>query len=127
MQIRYMETHQPPGAHHRAGRVYRRDNFDATHTPMFTQVEGLVVDEGISSGDLKGTLHAFAERFFKPPACRTRFRPSFSPYTGASAGAGCGVSGVRRQGCAALQAARLMKCSAAACATPRVRSRGYDA
>ena len=64
MQIRYMEAHQPPVRIIAPGRVYRRDNFDATHTPMFTQVEGLVVDEGISLGDLKGTLNAFAERFF---------------------------------------------------------------
>ena len=57
MQIRYMEAHKPPVRIIAPGRVYRRDNFDATHTPMFTQVEGLVVDEGISLGDLKGTLN----------------------------------------------------------------------
>ena len=64
MQIRYMEANQPPVRIIAPGRVYRRDNFDATHTPMFTQVEGLVVDEGISLGDLKGTLNAFAQQFF---------------------------------------------------------------
>ena len=53
-----MESHPPPVRVIAPGRVYRRDNFDATHTPMFTQVEGLVVDEGISLGDLKGTLNA---------------------------------------------------------------------
>jgi phenylalanyl-tRNA synthetase alpha chain len=100
MQIRYMETHKPPVRIIAPGRVYRRDNFDATHTPMFTQVEGLVVDEGISLGDLKGTLNAFAERLFER-AVRTRFRPSFFPYTEPSAeldvecqscsGAGCGL------------------------------------
>ncbi len=84
MQIRYMESHPPPVRLIAPGRVYRRDNFDATHTPMFTQIEGLVVDEGISLGDLKGTLNAFAERFFDAKV-RTRFRPSFFPYTEPSA------------------------------------------
>jgi phenylalanyl-tRNA synthetase alpha chain len=84
MQIRYMQANQPPVRVIAPGRVYRRDNFDATHTPMFTQVEGLVVDEGISLGDLKGTLETFAQRFFDAGA-RTRFRPSFFPYTEPSA------------------------------------------
>jgi phenylalanyl-tRNA synthetase alpha chain len=84
MQIRYMESRPPPVRLIAPGRVYRRDNFDATHTPMFTQIEGLVVDEGISLGDLKGTLNAFAERFFDAKV-RTRFRPSFFPYTEPSA------------------------------------------
>ena len=56
MQIRYMETHQPPVRLIAPGRVYRRDNLDLTHTPMFTQVEGLVVGEGVTLADLKGTL-----------------------------------------------------------------------
>jgi len=100
MQIRYMESHPPPVRIIAPGRVYRRDNFDATHTPMFTQVEGLVVDEGISLGDLKGTLHTFAERLYGA-GIRTRFRPSFFPYTEPSAeldvecrscgGAGCAL------------------------------------
>jgi phenylalanyl-tRNA synthetase alpha chain len=84
MQIRHMETHPPPVRIIAPGRVYRRDNFDATHTPMFTQIEGLVVDEGVSLGDLKGTLNAFAERFFEAKVA-TRFRPSFFPYTEPSA------------------------------------------
>jgi phenylalanyl-tRNA synthetase alpha chain len=100
MQIRYMQAHPPPVRVIAPGRVYRRDNFDATHTPMFTQVEGLVVDDGISLGDLKGTLNAFAEGLYGP-SVRTRFRPSFFPYTEPSAeldvsclncdGAGCSL------------------------------------
>jgi phenylalanyl-tRNA synthetase alpha chain len=100
MQIRHMEAYRPPVRVIAPGRVYRRDNFDATHTPMFTQVEGLVVGEGITLGDLKGTLHAFAERLFDADV-RTRFRPSFFPYTEPSAeldvacrtcqGAGCAL------------------------------------
>ncbi len=97
MQIRFMEAHPPPVRLIAPGRVYRRDNFDATHTPMFTQVEGLVVDEAISLGDLKGTLSGFAERFFESRV-KTRFRPSFFPYTEPSAELdvecqGCGGSG----------------------------------
>jgi phenylalanyl-tRNA synthetase alpha chain len=98
MQIRYMEAHQPPLRVIAPGRVYRRDNFDATHTPMFTQIEGLVVGEGISLGHLKGTLQVFAEHLYGA-GVRTRFRPSFFPYTEPSAeldvscgtchGAGC--------------------------------------
>ena len=64
MQIRYMEQHQPPVRLIAPGRVYRRDNLDLTHTPMFTQVEGLVVGEGITLADLKGTLFAFLRELF---------------------------------------------------------------
>jgi phenylalanyl-tRNA synthetase alpha chain len=98
MQIRYMESHEPPVRIIAPGRVYRRDNFDATHTPMFTQVEGLVVDEGISLADLKGTLNAFAERFFEARV-KTRFRPSFFPYTEPSAELDVECQGCAGAGC----------------------------
>jgi phenylalanyl-tRNA synthetase alpha chain len=100
MQIRYMETHQPPVRILSPGRVYRRDNLDLTHTPMFSQFEGLVVDERISLADLKGTLFTFAREMFGADI-RARFRPSFFPYTEPSAeldiscircgGSGCAV------------------------------------
>jgi phenylalanyl-tRNA synthetase alpha chain len=100
MQVRYMERSEPPVRLIAPGRVYRRDNLDLTHTPMFTQVEGLVVDEGITLADLKGTLVAFAHEMFGPDR-KTRFRPSFFPYTEPSAeldiscaacgGSGCGM------------------------------------
>ena len=100
MQIRYMEKHQPPVRLIAPGRVYRRDQFDLTHTPMFTQVEGLVVGEDVSLADLKGTLFAFLRELFGPDR-KVRFRPSFFPYTEPSAevdiscagcaGAGCGI------------------------------------
>jgi phenylalanyl-tRNA synthetase alpha chain len=61
------------------GRVYRTDELDATHTPVFHQVEGLVVDEGITVADLKGTLEAFANAMFGPT--KTRWRPSYFPFT----------------------------------------------
>jgi len=98
IQIRYMQTHQPPVRIVAPGRVYRRDNLDLTHTPMFSQMEGLVVAEGISLADLKGTLLAWARDMFGERS-RLRFRPSFFPYTEPSAevdvscwscdGAGC--------------------------------------
>jgi phenylalanyl-tRNA synthetase alpha chain len=98
MQIRYMEKHTPPVRLIAPGRVYRRDNLDLTHTPMFTQVEGLVVGEGISLADLKGTLFVFLHELFGQER-QLRFRPSFFPYTEPSAevdiscaacdGAGC--------------------------------------
>ena len=100
MQIRYMQTHQPPIRIVVPGRVYRRDDLDLTHTPMFSQMEGLVVGEGISLSDLKGTLLAFARDMFGERS-RLRFRPSFFPYTEPSAevdiscwscdGAGCSM------------------------------------
>jgi phenylalanyl-tRNA synthetase alpha chain len=98
MQIRYMESHKPPVRVIAPGRVYRRDNFDATHTPMFSQVEGLVVDEGVSIGDLKGTLQAFAHQFFGAEL-RTRFRPSFFPYTEPSAELDVECQGCNGAGC----------------------------
>ena len=94
MQIRYMEKHQPPVRLIAPGRVYRRDQFDLTHTPMFTQVEGLVVGEDVSLADLKGTLFAFLRELFGPER-KVRFRPSFFPYTEPSAEVdiSCGACG----------------------------------
>ena len=97
MQIRHMEAHQPPVRLIAPGRVYRRDQFDLTHTPMFTQVEGLVVGEAVSLADLKGTLTAFVHELFGPER-KVRFRPSFFPYTEPSAEldiscAACGGTG----------------------------------
>ena len=84
IQIRYMQAHQPPIRIVAPGRVYRRDDLDLTHTPMFTQMEGLVVGEHVSLADLKGTLLAFARDMFSEQS-RVRFRPSFFPYTEPSA------------------------------------------
>jgi phenylalanyl-tRNA synthetase alpha chain len=84
MQIRYMEQHQPPVRLIAPGRVYRRDNLDLTHTPMFTQVEGLVVGEDVTLADLKGTLDVFVKELFGQDR-KVRFRPSFFPYTEPSA------------------------------------------
>ena len=80
MQIRYMETHAPPVRIIAPGRVYRRDTPDLTHSPMFQQVEGLLVGEGVTLADLKGTLECFLRQLFEPDI-RVMFRPSFFPYT----------------------------------------------
>ena len=94
MQIRYMEQHQPPVRLIAPGRVYRRDNLDLTHTPMFTQVEGLVVGENVTLADLKGTLYSFVRELFGEDR-KVRFRPSFFPYTEPSAEVdiSCGACG----------------------------------
>ncbi|MDP7690657.1 MAG: phenylalanine--tRNA ligase subunit alpha [Vicinamibacterales bacterium] len=84
MQIRYMENHQPPVRIIAPGLVYRRDTPDLTHSPMFLQVEGLLVDDGITMADLKGTLVSFLQAFFDTDI-RVMFRPSFFPYTEPSA------------------------------------------
>ena len=84
MQIRHMEQHDPPVRLVAIGPVYRRDNLDLTHTPMFHQCEGLVVGAGITLAHLKGTLLAMAAALFGA-GTPVRFRPSFSPYTEPSA------------------------------------------
>lgn len=98
VQVRTMERSKPPIYILSPGRVYRRDVADPSHLPQFTQVEGLVVDEGITFADLKGTLDHFVHEMFGPDR-RTRFRPHFFPFTEPSAevdmscgiceGAGC--------------------------------------
>ena len=79
VQIRYMEEHKPPFRIICPGRVYRCDH-DATHSPMFHQIEGLWIDEGISMADLKGTLTQFLRAFFERDDMQIRFRPSFFPF-----------------------------------------------
>ncbi len=84
VQIRYMEENQPPLKIISPGRVYRFDS-DATHSPMFHQVEGLWVDEEVSFANLKGVVQDFLQRFFERDDLRVRFRPSFFPFTEPSA------------------------------------------
>jgi len=84
IQIRYMESHRPPLKIIAPGRVYRVDS-DATHSPMFHQVEGLWVDECITFADLKGVLIEFLRKFFERGDLKVRFRPSFFPFTEPSA------------------------------------------
>ena len=98
VQIRVMEKRKPPIRVIAPGRVYRSDALDATHSPLFHQIEGLVVDKGITMSDLKGTLDIFAKRLYGEDSV-TRFRPHHFPFTEPSAemdvmcfnchGAGC--------------------------------------
>jgi len=84
IQIRYMETHRPPIKVIAPGRVYRVDS-DATHAPMFHQIEGLWIDEHVSLADLKGVVADFLRNFFERDDLKVRFRPSFFPFTEPSA------------------------------------------
>ncbi len=102
VQVRHMEAHKPPLRIIAPGRVYRCDS-DLTHTPMFHQVEGLLVDENVSFADLMGTLDDFLKLFFENDDLQTRFRPSYFPFTEPSSevdiqcvmceGEGCRVCG----------------------------------
>ena len=80
MQIRFMETHKPPFCMLAPGRVFRKDEADATHSPMFHQIEGLVVDEHITMGDLKGALITMMRKIYGEESVM-RFRPHHFPFT----------------------------------------------
>lgn len=84
VQVRVMEKKRPPIRVISPGRVYRSDEVDATHSPLFHQLEGLVVDKGVTMGNLKSTLETFAERMFGD-GTRIRFRPHHFPFTEPSA------------------------------------------
>lgn len=84
VQVRTMEHQKPPIRVISPGRVYRSDALDATHSPLFHQLEGLVVDKGITMGDLKGTLEIFAKKLFGE-STKIRFRPHHFPFTEPSA------------------------------------------
>ncbi len=99
VQIRTLQNYTPPIRILAPGNVYRRDFFDASHAPVFAQIEGLSVDEGVSFVDLKATLTRFANRFFG--ATRTRFRPSYFPFTEPSAEMDVECQLCKGSGCAA--------------------------
>ena len=84
VQVRTLQSYEPPIRILAPGNVYRRDFFDATHAPVFGQLEGLAIDEGISFADLKAILTLFAKRFYGG-GTRTRFGPSYFPFTEPSA------------------------------------------
>ena len=94
VQVHVMEDQKPPIYIIAPGKVYRRDVADPSHLPQFTQIEGLVIDKGISFGDLKGTLDYFCKQMFGPDR-KTRFRAHYFPFTEPSAEAdvSCGVCG----------------------------------
>ncbi|MEA4998278.1 MAG: phenylalanine--tRNA ligase subunit alpha [Candidatus Limiplasma sp.] len=98
MQARAMLTRKPPIRIICPGRVYRADEVDATHSPVFHQMEGLVVDEHVTMADLRGTLEAFAKKMYGEDVT-TRFRPSFFPFTEPSAEVDLTCSACHGKGC----------------------------
>ena len=108
------------------GRVYRRDEYDATHSPMFTQVEGLVIDEGISLADLKGTLELFLHQIFGEDV-GVRFRPSFFPFTEPSAEVDISCSNCHGKGCNVCKGTGWLEILGAGMVHPHVlEMSGYD-
>jgi phenylalanyl-tRNA synthetase alpha chain len=118
VQIRTLQRHPPPIRILAPGTVFRRDPFDASHAPAFAQIEGLAVDEGISFVDLKATLTHFARRFFG--ATRTRFRPSYFPFTEPSAEMDVECRLCAGRGCSACKGTGWMEILGSGMVHPRV-------
>ncbi|MCX6356036.1 MAG: phenylalanine--tRNA ligase subunit alpha [Candidatus Aureabacteria bacterium] len=126
VQIRVMERQRPPVRCIMPGRVYRCDS-DVSHSPMFHQVEGLLVDEGVSFGDLKGILGFFVQRMFGS-ATRLRFRPSFFPFTEPSAEIDISCVICSGKGCRVCKETGWVEILGAGMVHPAVlRGVGYDA
>ena len=98
VQIRYMEKHKPPIRMIAPGRVFRSDPVDATHSPLFHQIEGLVVDKKVTLCDLKGALETFAQKIFGE-GTTTRLRPSYFPFTEPSVEVDCSCFACGGKGC----------------------------
>lgn len=125
VQIRVMEAQPPPVRIVAPGRVYRRD-ADPTHSPMFHQVEGLLVDHGVSFADLKGTLQAFVDQFFET-GTRLRFRPSFFPFTEPSAEVDIACVMCKGTGCRVCKGTGFLEILGCGMVDPEVfRMVGYD-
>jgi phenylalanyl-tRNA synthetase alpha chain len=126
VQARVMERFAPPIRVIVPGTVYRRDPFDASHAPAFEQLEGLAVDEGITFLDFKATISEFARRFFGPTT-RTRFRPSFFPFTEPSAEVDVSCQLCGGSGCSACKRTGWMEIMGAGMVDPAVfENVGYD-
>jgi len=125
VQVRVMKNQRPPVKIIAPGKVYRCD-ADVTHTPMFNQVEGLMVDKGIHFGHLKGVLEAFIHRMFGE-STPTRFRPSFFPFTEPSAEMDIGCVICRGEGCRVCKQTGWLEILGAGMVDPEVfRAVGYD-
>lgn len=126
VQVRVMEKKKPPVRMIAPGRVYRRDTPDASHSPVFHQSEGLVVDEGITFADLKGVIEAFAHRMFGKDI-KVRFRPSFFPFTEPSAEYDFNCIFCRGKGCRICKNTGWIEISGAGMVHPNVfKHVGYD-
>ena len=125
-QIRTMETRKPPIKIICPGRVYRADEVDATHSPVFHQIEGLVVDKGITMCDLKGVLEQFAHEIYGPET-EVKFRPSFFPFTEPSVEVDVTCSECRGKGCRVCKGSGWIEILGASMVHPRVlKSCGID-
>jgi phenylalanyl-tRNA synthetase alpha chain len=125
MQIRTMERRSPPVRIIAPGKAYRRDS-DLTHTPMFHQVEGLLVDKGVTFGDLKGVLTAFVHEMFSPEVS-LRFRPSYFPFTEPSAEVDIECVICRGEGCRVCKTTGWLEVLGAGMVHPAVfEAVGYD-
>jgi phenylalanyl-tRNA synthetase alpha chain len=125
VQIRVMQAQPPPVRIVVPGRVYRRD-LDPTHSPMFHQVEGLLVDRGVTFADLKGTLQTFVNEFFGRKT-RLRFRPSYFPFTEPSAEVDIGCVMCNGAGCRVCKGGGYLEILGAGMVDPEVfRMVGYD-
>ena len=126
VQIRTMEKQKPPIRIVVPGRVFRRDAVDATHSPMFHQMEGLVVDEGITLADLKGTLEVFLRELFSSET-RVRFRPSFFPFVEPGAEVDISCIFCDGEGCRVCKGSGWIEIMGAGMVHPRVfQMVGYD-
>jgi len=127
VQVRVMESQPPPVRIISPGRVYRRDRPDATHSPMFHQVEGLYVDEGVTMSDLKGTLRQFYRELFGPQT-EIRFRPHFFPFTEPSAEADVTCLFCKGKGCRVCKQSGWLEMGGSGMVDPNVLTGvGYDA
>ncbi len=125
VQIRTMLAHKPPVRIIAPGKVYRKDD-DPTHAPMFQQIEGLCVDEGVTFADLKGTLLYFVQRFFGPNV-GLRLRPSFFPFTEPSAEVDIECLFCQRRGCRTCKGTGYIEILGCGMIDPEVfRQVGYD-
>ncbi len=118
-QIRVMENRKPPIRIICPGRVFRADEVDATHSPVFHQVEGLVVDKGVTLCDLKGVLEQFAHEIYGPDT-KVRFRPSFFPFTEPSVEVDVSCSACGGTGCRVCKGAGWIEILGAGMVHPRV-------
>lgn len=126
VQIRTMEGKEPPIRIIAPGRVYRRDAVDATHSPMFHQIEGLVVDEGITMADLKGSLEAFFQQLFSPDT-KIRMRPSYFPFVEPGAEVDVSCIFCSGKGCRVCKGSGWIEILGAGMVHPKVFSMvGYD-
>jgi len=126
IQIRVMEKQKPPLKILAPGRVYRRDAADSSHSPVFHQVEGFMVDEGIRFSDLKGVLELFTQQIFGKDL-KVRFRPSFFPFTEPSAEVDVQCVNCKGKGCQACKNTGWMEILGSGMIHPNVfRNVGYD-